>query len=44
MDLFRSVVISGEYDPDGFNRRVEDVRLQLRKGSQNDEGAAVGSK
>ena len=43
MDLFRSVAISGEYDPDGFNRRVEDVRLQLRTGSQNDEAARTSS-
>lgn len=34
MALFRAVVYPGEYDPDGFNRRLETVRLSLRGASQ----------
>lgn len=32
---FASVVISQEYDPDGFKRRVEEVRLEIRKDAKN---------
>ncbi len=34
---FASVVISETYDPDGFKRRVEDVRLEVRKGPKSEQ-------
>jgi len=30
MSLFREVVHPGEYDPDGFNRRIQSVRMEVR--------------
>jgi acyl-CoA thioester hydrolase len=30
MELLRSVVFTGEYEPNGFNRRVESLRRQTR--------------
>ncbi len=37
MQLFGSVVFSKEHDPDGFKRRVEEVRLEVKQGSKNSE-------
>ncbi len=37
MQLFESAVFSKGYDPDGFRRRVEDVRLEIRKGPKSEE-------
>ena len=33
-DLFGTVVVDGEHDPDGFNRRVEVVRQEVKKGAR----------
>jgi acyl-CoA thioester hydrolase len=37
MQLFESVVFPAAYDPDGFKSRVEEVRLEIRKGTGNEE-------
>jgi acyl-CoA thioester hydrolase len=37
MQRFESVVVIKDYDPDGFKRRVEGVKLEVRKSSRNDE-------
>ena len=37
IDRFGSVVVTADYDPDGFRRRVETVRLEVRKKQGADE-------